>query len=155
MNAIAISFIHKGDTKVSQSANTLVCAAASLQHTCRRIVVILYLLSLRIRKGRLTVDRLRGRQLIDRSAEEYSAQGISQLRCLWEPSCRVSHPMLRRLEDRIRDLCAKTVSAPEDELGPIISELKAALREHTQRLRKLAAAKLIRKNGPTPPDRSR
>jgi hypothetical protein len=63
--------------------------------------------------------------------------------------------MLRRLEDRIRDLCAKTVSAPEGELEPIISDLKAALREHTQRLRKLAAAKLIRKRPPNPHDPSR
>jgi hypothetical protein len=54
--------------------------------------------------------------------------------------------MLRRLEDRIRVLCARTVSAPEAELAPIIAELKAALHEHTQRLRKLAAAKLLRKN---------
>ena len=50
--------------------------------------------------------------------------------------------MRRRLEDRIRELCGKAVSAPDDELGPIIKELQAALREHNERLRQLAAQKL-------------
>ena len=47
--------------------------------------------------------------------------------------------MRRRLEDRIRELCAKAVSAADDELEPIIRELRTALREHSQRLRQLAA----------------
>jgi hypothetical protein len=46
--------------------------------------------------------------------------------------------MLRRLEDRIRELCAMAVTAEEPELA----ELQSALREHTKRLRRLAAAKL-------------
>ena len=50
--------------------------------------------------------------------------------------------MLRRLEDRIRELCASAVTAEEPELETILSELQSALREHTARLRKLAAAKL-------------
>jgi hypothetical protein len=57
----------------------------------------------------------------------------------------------RRLDDRIRDLCAKAVTAPESELHAIFSELNAALREHNERLRKLAAEKL----GPRPDERSR
>jgi hypothetical protein len=39
-------------------------------------------------------------------------------------------------------LCARAVSAEPSELDPIIQELKAALHEHTERLRKLAADKL-------------
>jgi hypothetical protein len=54
----------------------------------------------------------------------------------------------RRLEDRIRDLCARVIAAPEDEVEPAISELKSALREHNERLRKLAAAKLTRQAKP-------
>jgi hypothetical protein len=48
----------------------------------------------------------------------------------------------RRLEDRIRELCARALSASGAELEPLISELQAALREHNSRLRKLAADKL-------------
>ena len=48
----------------------------------------------------------------------------------------------RRLEDRIRELCARAVSATGTELEPLISELQSALREHNSRLRTLAAAKL-------------
>jgi hypothetical protein len=48
----------------------------------------------------------------------------------------------RRLEDRIRDLCARVVSAKETEFEPLISDLQTALREHNGRLRQLAADKL-------------
>ena len=48
----------------------------------------------------------------------------------------------RRLEDRIRDLCAKAVDAETEDFQPVLEELKAALREHTERLRQLAARKL-------------
>jgi hypothetical protein len=44
---------------------------------------------------------------------------------------------LRRLDDRIRKLCAKVVKTREAELDPVISELKSALHEHTVRLRKM------------------
>ena len=50
--------------------------------------------------------------------------------------------MRRRLADRIRELCDKAVSAPDDEVGPIIRELQAALREQNERLRQLAAQSL-------------
>ena len=48
----------------------------------------------------------------------------------------------RRLEDRIHELCAKALIAPASELGTIVSALKAALHEHTERLRKLAVREL-------------
>jgi hypothetical protein len=48
----------------------------------------------------------------------------------------------RRLDDRIRMLCAKAASAEPAEVEAILRELKAALAEHTSRLRKLAARKL-------------
>jgi hypothetical protein len=48
--------------------------------------------------------------------------------------------MFQRLEDRIRELCHEAASTPESpELEKILQHLKAALAEHTQRLRKLAA----------------
>jgi hypothetical protein len=53
--------------------------------------------------------------------------------------CRVPS---RRLDDRIRELCAKAVTAQDSELDAIFSELNGALHEHNERLRKLAADKL-------------
>jgi len=50
----------------------------------------------------------------------------------------------RRLDDRIRELCSALTSAKEYELLPLISELKSALRQRTETVRKLAAAKLAR-----------
>jgi hypothetical protein len=55
-----------------------------------------------------------------------------------------------RLEDRIRTLCADVVAAEGDHLEPSLSELKAALHEHTERLRKVAAAKLASIVKPAP-----
>jgi uncharacterized coiled-coil protein SlyX len=55
------------------------------------------------------------------------------------------HPVpRRRLEDRIQDLAGKAVAAQNsEELNDVIRELRAALREHAARLRKLAAEKLL------------
>lgn len=53
----------------------------------------------------------------------------------------------RRLNDRIRELCVKAVSAPTSEVDSVLEELKAALAEHTQRLRKMAAKKLVSDGG--------
>ena len=45
--------------------------------------------------------------------------------------------MERRLEDRIRALCGKLIASDDEseEFRAIASELRAALREHTDRLR--------------------
>jgi len=48
-------------------------------------------------------------------------------------------------ESHIRDLCARIIAAPENELEPLLSELKGALHEHTTRLRKIAAENLVKK----------
>jgi hypothetical protein len=61
----------------------------------------------------------------------------------------------RRLDDRIRELCAKVVAAQETDLEPSISELKAALREHAARLRKLVARKFADSEGRVRERRSR
>ena len=52
------------------------------------------------------------------------------------------------LTDRIKELCASAVTTPEDELEPVLAELKLALQLHTRQLRELAAAKLrpLKKN---------
>jgi hypothetical protein len=50
----------------------------------------------------------------------------------------------RRLEDRIRTLCARAVAATDPaELNPILEQLTAALRAHVGRLRQLAAMRPI------------
>ncbi|HZR55881.1 MAG TPA: hypothetical protein VFA74_03335 [Terriglobales bacterium] len=47
--------------------------------------------------------------------------------------------MTSRLEDRIKGLCAKAVALPDsDELNQVLAELKSALSEHTERIRKMA-----------------
>jgi hypothetical protein len=51
----------------------------------------------------------------------------------------------RRLEDRIRELCAQAIDASGSDFHPVLEELKLALREHTSRLRKLAVQKLAPK----------
>lgn len=64
--------------------------------------------------------------------------------------CRV----LRRLEDRIRELCGKVVAARDsDGFGPALSDLKSALQEHSERLRKMAATKLVNLDKDSPPER--
>lgn len=50
--------------------------------------------------------------------------------------------MQRRLDDRIKALCAKALTAQESELEAIIVALRSALREHNLRLRRLVAAEL-------------
>jgi len=57
--------------------------------------------------------------------------------------------MLRRLEDRIRELCRRAVLLTEDsaELHEILEQLRASVREHTQRLRYSAV------NPPLPPEK--
>jgi hypothetical protein len=61
---------------------------------------------------------------------------------------RGDSPVQRRLEDKIKALAehAVTVQDPE-ELGDVIEELRGALHEHTQRLRKLAAQQLAPVSG--------
>jgi hypothetical protein len=61
-------------------------------------------------------------------------------------SYRLGHWILvpsRRLEDRIRELCAKALAAPDSaDSNEVMQRLREALREHTNRLRQLAARKL-------------
>ncbi len=54
----------------------------------------------------------------------------------------------RRLEDRIRRLCTQAVATTDlSELSQILEQLTAALHDHIERLRKLAASR------PLPPER--
>lgn len=44
---------------------------------------------------------------------------------------------MRRLEDKIRGLCARAINAEgEEDLKPLLSELRDALRQHVERIRK-------------------
>lgn len=61
--------------------------------------------------------------------------------------------MLRRLEDRIRELCAKALIARGPDLASVLEDLKTALREHTERLRQVAALKLVSGGKGSPPER--
>jgi hypothetical protein len=68
--------------------------------------------------------------------------------------------MFQRLEDRIKALCLEAATTPESpELTDTLQQLKAALAEHTQRMRKLAAgfpvmARPERRFTDTPPPNS-
>ena len=54
--------------------------------------------------------------------------------------------MSHRLEDRIKELCAKAVITPESpELNEVLKNLQSTLHEHTERLRQLAASGRDRK----------
>ena len=48
----------------------------------------------------------------------------------------------RRLEDRIRELCSKAVSSDDSEFSTVMSELRAAMREHVERIRTRAVRQL-------------
>jgi hypothetical protein len=48
------------------------------------------------------------------------------------------------LNNRNRELCSQALNSDPPELGIILEELRAALHEHAEELRKLAAAKLVR-----------
>lgn len=51
----------------------------------------------------------------------------------------------RRLEDRVRQLCAKAITARGPELERTLEELQAALHEHIGKMRKMTAEKLLGK----------
>jgi hypothetical protein len=57
-------------------------------------------------------------------------------------SCLSNYSRARRLEDRIRKLCADAVAAADPaELNSTLQKLSAALRDHARRVRQLAAAR--------------
>jgi hypothetical protein len=65
---------------------------------------------------------------------------------------------LRRLEVQIRKLCEQALRAEEPELEAIFEELRAALHEHNQLLRKLVTDRLSLQGlsaVPNPPPRKR
>ena len=64
-----------------------------------------------------------------------------------ERTVRVYRVHSRNLDDRIRELCAKAVTAADSELEPVQTELREALREHNERLRRLAAKAMVNSNG--------
>jgi hypothetical protein len=59
----------------------------------------------------------------------------------------------RRLEDRIRELCDKALTADASELEEVFSELRSSLHEHSERLRKIMVLKLSSKKDGHPPER--
>ena len=60
-------------------------------------------------------------------------------------------PSPRMMEDKIRQLCARAIAAGDDDLKDAISELQAALREHTQHLRKTLIEQLGCRKDLSPP----
>ena len=63
----------------------------------------------------------------------------------------------RRLEDRIRDLCARAVAPNTTNFTDTLAELRSALHEHVEQLRKLARQQLALAKGAahTPTDGER
>jgi hypothetical protein len=53
--------------------------------------------------------------------------------------CRVPS---RRLDDRIRELCRQAVVADDTEFASVLSELRGAMHEHIEHLRKMAIQQL-------------
>jgi hypothetical protein len=53
-------------------------------------------------------------------------------------------PPQRRIEDRIRELCANAKSATNDDLEPILQELSQLLRATIEHMRKGATTLLVR-----------
>jgi hypothetical protein len=61
--------------------------------------------------------------------------------------------MPQRLDDRIRELCAKAVATPESpQLDEILRQLQQALHEHAKRLREMVAYYPVRSEAPPPND---
>ncbi len=50
----------------------------------------------------------------------------------------------RRLDDRIRDLCARISHASESEYQEVLQQLRGAISEKTDRVRRMAARNLLR-----------
>jgi len=50
----------------------------------------------------------------------------------------------RRLEDKIRDLCANLVVSSDDDFQQALSELRAAINEHTLRIQNRTSAVVLR-----------
>ena len=48
----------------------------------------------------------------------------------------------RRLEDRIRVLCARAIDEKGEEWKPLLEELKTALHEHSERMRQMLGRNL-------------
>ena len=48
----------------------------------------------------------------------------------------------RRLDDRIRELCRQAVTADDASIAAVLSELRSAMHEHIQHLRKMAVQPL-------------
>ena len=48
----------------------------------------------------------------------------------------------RRLEDRIRELCARAASSEDSEFPIVMSELRSAMHEHIRKIRTLAVRQL-------------
>jgi len=61
----------------------------------------------------------------------------------YETGSRICFLRTVPLEDRIRELCARAVDAPQGDLDPILLDLQAALHEHTEHMRQLAAKALV------------
>jgi hypothetical protein len=49
----------------------------------------------------------------------------------------------RRIDDRIRDLCTRVASAPENEMNAILSELQTTIHEYTRRTQNRLSATVL------------
>jgi hypothetical protein len=65
-----------------------------------------------------------------------------QINCYARRSAPATTVHNRRLEDKIRHLCALAALANDEDAWLILSELRVLLRQHIDQLRTVAAAKL-------------
>jgi hypothetical protein len=52
-------------------------------------------------------------------------------------------PRTRRIDDRIRELCARVASAPESETAAILAELQTTIHEYTRRTQNRFSATVL------------
>jgi hypothetical protein len=84
--------------------------------------------------------------VMNSQASKRSFPGTYAIPCMAVALARCHYPRVLSgpTDDRIRELCAKVLVARDGEVEQLISELKAALREHTELLRELSRATLAR-----------
>ena len=85
----------------------------------------------------------------------YSLFGILQMPAVC--NAYIHHPMFppnRRIEDRIRDLCAKVTVATDGDLEPVLQELLQLLHTTVEHMRE-SATKLLIEGAPLPEPRRR
>jgi hypothetical protein len=77
-------------------------------------------------------------EVLENPRVAYQKRFLESHLSLWQPVVHTS----RRLEDRIRELCAPAIAPNTTNFTDTLAELRSALHEHVEQLRKLARQQL-------------